>query len=45
VLKLNLPDQNHLICASSVIAKTSLIGVNTPVKVAGLLFGVFQIGD
>jgi hypothetical protein len=45
VLKLNLPGPYQRICASCVIEKTSLICVSTPVYVAGLLRGVFQIGD
>jgi hypothetical protein len=45
VLKLNLHNSYHLIFASSVIEKTSLIGVKTQVYVAGLLLGVFHIAD
>jgi len=45
VLKLNLHGPYHLTCASLTCANTSLIGVNTPVYVAGLERGVFPIAD
>ncbi len=44
-LKENLPALYPLLRASGTWANNSLMGVNVPVYVAGLLLGVLPIGD